>query len=368
MLLLITAGDTAAQSVPHLINYQGGLTDASGNPLETREYKLSFSIFDSPTGGTAVWGPQIFLNVPVVQGHFNVILGPTDSADPPRNMDSAFRPENTYLEITIDDGSPVAPRQQILSAPYALKSAWSVASNYPPGYLDGGVISNGSSDTELRISAAHCRSGDNTTNINVPEMAKSVLSLWEPGENKPALDTGAVGFTQVIIYVWAIADEFGKKSDFLFSKEGGNPTLPAGYTKKRLLGGRVWLGNKWQKFITVGKGRNRWVQLVSPPGVLSQAFNEEDTYLDLSTWVPVATSRNIEISANAYTSNNSVAWMRIWRDEWYYFTNNGGASRGDNLQTAGTGWVFLDEQGRFLFDADATQQLLIRLLGYQENL
>ncbi|MCD4752998.1 MAG: tail fiber protein [Anaerolineaceae bacterium] len=112
-----------------MINYQGMLTDAQGNPLETMEYKLSFSIFSGPTGGAAVWGPQVFdggsntghgAKVPVVRGHFNVILGPKDTSN--RDITNAFVTENAYLAITVGDGAPIAPRQRILSTPYAVRA------------------------------------------------------------------------------------------------------------------------------------------------------------------------------------------------------------------------------------------------------
>ena len=80
-------GNASAQSVPSLINNQGRLSDSNGVALPTTDYQLSFSIWDTNSGGNLVWGPQIFdgvqgtnghgLKVPVVQGYFNVILGPS---------------------------------------------------------------------------------------------------------------------------------------------------------------------------------------------------------------------------------------------------------------------------------------------------
>jgi hypothetical protein len=116
-------------SIPQLINYQGMLTNAEGQPLETKEYKLSFSIFNQPTAGEAVWGPQIFdgrygdgrgAKVPVVRGHFNVILGDKDING--RLIIEAFQSKDAYLEIIIENNSPISPRQQILSSPYAVQS------------------------------------------------------------------------------------------------------------------------------------------------------------------------------------------------------------------------------------------------------
>ena len=116
-------------SIPQLINYQGMLTNAEGQPLETKEYKLSFSIFKQPTGGEEVWGPQIFdgvytaghgAKVPVVRGHFNLILGPTDTEG--RSITEAFQTKDAFLEVSIENNVPITPRQQILSSPYAISS------------------------------------------------------------------------------------------------------------------------------------------------------------------------------------------------------------------------------------------------------
>ena len=46
-------------AVPHLINYQGRLTDDVGRGI-TGTNRLEFSIYPNAVGGDAVWGPQIF--------------------------------------------------------------------------------------------------------------------------------------------------------------------------------------------------------------------------------------------------------------------------------------------------------------------
>jgi len=104
-------------SVPSLINYQGRLTDSSGVGL-TGSKTLQFNIYDAASGGNKVWGPQIFNAVPLVDGYFNVILGPTDTSE--RSIADAFGAETRFLGITYDD-KEIVPRQQILSVPYALR-------------------------------------------------------------------------------------------------------------------------------------------------------------------------------------------------------------------------------------------------------
>lgn len=130
-VLSLVAQVVNAGAVPKLINYQGSLSDASGNPLPIGEYTLSFTIFESPTSTVAIWGPQVFDGattaghgalVPVVKGYFNVILGPVDTAA--RSLIGAFSSNQSerYLQITVNGGQPILPRQQILSAPFAMSS------------------------------------------------------------------------------------------------------------------------------------------------------------------------------------------------------------------------------------------------------
>lgn len=143
-LVLIYAVSALGQpSVPQLVNYQGKLTDAQGEPLPTAEYTLSFAIYSvsvepvegegepvegegEPVEGepvvtdTLVWGPQTFDSVPVMRGYFNVILGPQD--DTLRDLAAVFAntPE-LYLEISVN-GDAITPRQQMLSVPYAMNA------------------------------------------------------------------------------------------------------------------------------------------------------------------------------------------------------------------------------------------------------
>ena len=118
-----------SQSVPTLINYQGQIQNPDGSPLPTADYELSFSIYDAAQGGTLIWGPQIFSGesglgygpkIPVVQGYFNVTLGALDTTN--RSLATAFSFSTRYLEIAVSNRPPITPRQQLLSAPYALRA------------------------------------------------------------------------------------------------------------------------------------------------------------------------------------------------------------------------------------------------------
>jgi len=128
-ILAAAVAQSQTFTVPQLINYQGKLTDIDGNPLETGNYVLEFNIYAVKSGGTPVWGPLIFdggtstghgAKVPVVNGFFNVFLGPEDTSGRP--IAQAFTEPTRYLGIKVNGGNELSPRQQILSSPYALQA------------------------------------------------------------------------------------------------------------------------------------------------------------------------------------------------------------------------------------------------------
>jgi hypothetical protein len=164
MVLIGLAGSIAAQSVPALVNYQGQIQNPNGTTPPPADYTLTFRIYDAAQGGNVIWGPQVFdgtsgpgkgPKIPVVQGYFNVMLGQVDTAS--RSILTAFGNATRYLEVQVGTNSPIAPRQQLLSAPYAFHSGnadklaghdWSsilVSGNDPvAGRINGAKIADGS--------------------------------------------------------------------------------------------------------------------------------------------------------------------------------------------------------------------------------
>ena len=144
-------------NVPQLINYQGRLANADGGALVTGDYALSFSIYDSAERGTKVWGPQVFdgvtgsghgLKVSVVQGYFNTLLGHVDTNGIP--IAAAFGSNNRFIEISVGTNPPILPRQQVLSAPFALNAGRLTRNPEVGTNVDvGGIAMSGSITTEI---------------------------------------------------------------------------------------------------------------------------------------------------------------------------------------------------------------------------
>jgi hypothetical protein len=131
--------DAQAQLVPGSMNHQGILFDAGGFPIADDNYTLVFNIYSLEIGGDHLWGPQVFdgtvgpgksPRVPVVDGRFNVVLGPSDTAG--RSLLDAIQLASTtggsaFLEVSspdVGDTVPKArgPRQRLLNTVYAFQA------------------------------------------------------------------------------------------------------------------------------------------------------------------------------------------------------------------------------------------------------
>lgn len=104
--------------IPQKMNYQGYLTTRSGSPINgTRT--LTFKIYSVATGGSSQWA-ETQTDVPVTNGLFNVVLGSVSSLTA---VSSAEWRGSLYLGVTVQGDVELAPRQLLVSVPYALGAA-----------------------------------------------------------------------------------------------------------------------------------------------------------------------------------------------------------------------------------------------------
>jgi hypothetical protein len=139
---------TVYAAVPHLLNYQGRLTDTSGSPLNG-SYNLTFRIYDAETAGNLLW-QETHAGAVIQKGLFGVLLGSVTNLDLP--FDKPY-----FLEIKVGN-EVMNPRQAITSAGYAIRAKNAESSDKikadsadtAPGYLsdkvDNSTIQVNSSD------------------------------------------------------------------------------------------------------------------------------------------------------------------------------------------------------------------------------
>ena len=159
--------------VPKLLNYQGFVKDNSGNPIDGR-VKMTFRIYDQPTGGTEKW-KETQNSVLVRDGQFAVLLGAVTPVD-----ETIFDEPNRYLAVQVESDTEMTPRQKIVSVGYAFR-AFSVEEAKHAVQADQSNLSN-QADLATRALLADSLSGFSSENV--------VLRMSDPGAPKLKIDTG----------------------------------------------------------------------------------------------------------------------------------------------------------------------------------
>jgi hypothetical protein len=117
VLCFVSLAFAPPDPIPHLINYQGMLTDDEGSPL-SGSHDLTFSIYSVSIGGTALW-TETHNGVSVGDGLFNVTLGSEITGGIPS---SVFDGTERYLGIKVGTGSELTPRIRLASVGYAYRA------------------------------------------------------------------------------------------------------------------------------------------------------------------------------------------------------------------------------------------------------
>lgn len=102
--------------------------------------------------------------------------------------------------------------------------------------ISGWTYSRDAGDTSNDIAIAAGSGADSTGAawLSGAAMVKRLDAAWAAGTGNGGLDTGAVGNNSY--YIWAILKDSDLSVDYLFSLSATAPTMPSGYTYKRLIG------------------------------------------------------------------------------------------------------------------------------------
>jgi hypothetical protein len=121
IVLVLIAGTAVEQSVPQLINYQGRLTDSSGQPLDGETVDLSFSFYGVVSGGTAYLS-VLQEDVLVTKGIYHVLIGSgTITPGTESTLADVFQKhKDVWMGVKVNTDLEMTPRSRITSVPYAM--------------------------------------------------------------------------------------------------------------------------------------------------------------------------------------------------------------------------------------------------------
>jgi hypothetical protein len=102
-------------AVPEIINYQGSLSDAGGNPVNAT-LNITFTLYDAEVAGSNLW--QETQPVTVTNGQFSVQFG-ADGGNP---LNSTLFENPIFLGVQVDTDAEMTPRQALTAVGYAFRS------------------------------------------------------------------------------------------------------------------------------------------------------------------------------------------------------------------------------------------------------
>lgn len=250
-LTLFTSHSSAA--VPRLINYQGRLTDASGDPL-TGSYDVTFRIYDALTAGNLLW-EEIHTGVVIDNGIFSTLLGSVTA------LNLAF--DNPYfLEIKVG-AEVLSPRQQIASSGYAIRSEISEkavrsdSSDTTSGYLsdkaDGTTLDVDSSAHKLRVK-------DAGINVNKLKTATGEVARYACGWGVFILPGGEYGF-----YPQTRQAQASDNTGAVIKVQGQGVNIGTSYATNICLAASTNSMFAQQRYVTAS-GKDHWIFLLIDKG------------------------------------------------------------------------------------------------------
>jgi hypothetical protein len=163
------------------VNFQGRLTDSSGNVVADGTYNMEFKLYSVSSAGTALWTETRTTTnrVTVSKGLFSIQLGEVATLS-----SFNFNQDPLYLGVTVGGTatSPtwdpeMTPRYRLGAAPQAITS--NDVQGYTPGNSSGNIpISNGTVNTNLNadlLDGQHGSYYQNGSNINAGTVGSSFL-------------------------------------------------------------------------------------------------------------------------------------------------------------------------------------------------
>ncbi|MCL4788522.1 MAG: tail fiber domain-containing protein [Verrucomicrobia bacterium] len=262
--LLLAALPAHGGSVPGEVNYQGQILNATGTPLATGNYILTFTLYDAAQSGNVVWGLYTNSAVAVVDGSLNVVLPAQDYLS--RTLAAAAANSPRFLEVRVGNNPPIAPRQQLLSAPFALNSermqgyGWDAFfdnANPATGKIAGSRIADASLTTSQLASNAVTSAKILDGTITSADIADATIANVDLTDNVVTSAKIADGTIQQadlgIVYRLTASD--GSPTNALQVDLDGNVTVNGGLsTTSGLLNGAgissrvIQLGGFWNTF------------------------------------------------------------------------------------------------------------------------
>lgn len=145
VLLTVLLVVSVSAGIPQLINYQGRLTDAVGDPVTDGAYLIRFQLYDDPSAGSTKWSSGV-RQVDVADGLFTYPLGDTVALP-----DDLFANDTgLWLGVKVGADPEMTPRTRLTAYGFAYQALRAdtagIAATVYDNAITSGKIADGSVD------------------------------------------------------------------------------------------------------------------------------------------------------------------------------------------------------------------------------
>jgi hypothetical protein len=215
---LFSVSQLAAQAT---LSVQGVLQKTTGMAVDDGDYAITFRLYTTESGGTAVWS-ETQSDVEIVGGVYGVQLGSVTPLNIP--FDQVY-----YLGLTVSGGAEHFPRTKLTAAPYAL-SLLGQDNKFPStGLVQMGALATG---TETTTATAYTV-GANDHVIYLDHTANQNVTL-------PAASAANTGRQLLLVNKEAVAKTLTSSSYLDVTTGATSTTIPANSVIELQSDGSVW--------------------------------------------------------------------------------------------------------------------------------
>ena len=191
LFLLIFFSAMSHAAVPQKINYQGYLTNAAGTPYHGA-IEIRFSIYDVPSGGTALWSETQVVTVD--HGVYGVNLGETTPLS--LTFDAQY-----YLGVRVSTEPEMTPRRALASVPYALRAgSVDAAAGTISGVTAGAGLAGGGTTGSIALDVGAGTGilvGSDAVSVDTAVIQRRVSALCPAGQSIRAINLDGTVVCQI---------------------------------------------------------------------------------------------------------------------------------------------------------------------------
>ncbi len=223
LFLFLIASLEVSADVPHLINYQGYMSDSTGTPLDTTT-SLTFIIYNDTLKTTELWR-ETHNSVIITKGAFSVLLGSVNPL-PQSVFDGSVR----GMALQVEAGPESTPSLAIVSVAYAYRALLADTAEYAQtsGSGDSSMWNLSGSTLETNDYWAIGRGG--TGNLYYGDSIRTMVNLGVGSQ---------VGLNGQSYYYATVGGGWQTKARHNFATVGGGDRNNAGGEHSTIGGGRA---------------------------------------------------------------------------------------------------------------------------------